>query len=294
MQSLIQNFGNELEEALVIGSRAKLAGYKKPFSSVLIVGMGGSGIAGTIVSDLVSGESKVPILVCKSYFLPAYVNDTTLVIVSSYSGNTEESIHAIEYALQNKSKIVCITSGGKILEIAKEKGIDCIVIPGGMPPRACLGYSLVQMFFVLNYFKIIPNKFKKDFKSAIALIKKEEKNIQKEAREIAKILFKKITIIYSSVGHEGVSVRFRQQLNENSKMLAWHNIIPEMNHNELVGWTKKDHNLAVVIFRNDSDYSRVKHRIDFTKKVISQYTPGIIEMYADTFQSFVSVDTIII
>ena len=149
-----------------------------------------------------------------------------------------------------------------------------------MPPRACLGYSLVQMFFVLNYFKIIPNKFKKDFKSAIALIKKEEKNIQKEAREIAKILFKKITIIYSSVGHEGVSVRFRQQLNENSKMLAWHNIIPEMNHNELVGWTKKDHNLAVVIFRNDSDYSRVKHRIDFTKKVISQYTPGIIEIHS--------------
>ncbi len=280
MQSLIENFGNQLEEALQIGEKAKLAKRNKSFANVLIVGMGGSGIAGTIISELVAHESKIPILVSKHYFLPAFVSGASLVIVSSYSGNTEESIEAILYALKKKAKVVCIASGGKILEIAKKKKLDYIVIPAGMPPRACLGYSLMQMFFILNRFGIITGKFKKDFKLAISLIRNEKQNIKIEARKIAKVLLEKIPIIYSSAGHEGVSVRFRQQLNENSKMLAWHNIIPEMNHNELVGWTKKDKNLAVVIFRNDSDYSRVKKRIDVTKEIISKYAPKIVEIHS--------------
>lgn len=283
MRFLIENFGNQLKEALAIGEKAKLGEYDKPFlpfSSVLIIGMGGSGIAGTIISELVSHESKIPVSVTKGYFLPAYVNQNTLVIISSYSGNTEESLEAIKHALKKKARVVCVTSGGDILKMAKQKRLDHIVIPSGMPPRACLGYSLVQMFFVLNHFEIITNNFKKDFKASIALLKKEEKNIQKEANRVAKALFQKIPIIYSSVGHEGVSVRFRQQLNENSKMLAWHNIIPEMNHNELVGWTKRDPNLAVIIFRNDSDYGRVQKRMEFTKKIISKYAPKVVEVHS--------------
>jgi glucose/mannose-6-phosphate isomerase len=242
--------------------------------------MGGSGIAATIISELASHESRIPILVSKHYFLPAYINQKSLVIISSYSGNTEEPIEAMKDALKKKIKVVCIASGGKVLEIAKEKGIDCIVIPAGLPPRAGLGYSLVAMFFILHHFGIITNKFKKDFKASIALLEKEGKSIRKEAQKIAETLLEKIPIIYSSAGHEGVSVRFRQQLNENAKMLAWHNVIPEMNHNELVGWTKKDNNLAVVIFRNDSDYSRVKHRMDFSRKLILNYTPQVIEIHS--------------
>lgn len=278
MFPLIKNFGNQLTEALVIGNKAKLGTHSKPIESVLIVGMGGSGIAGTVISELVAQESKIPIAVSKTYFLPAYINDKSLVIISSYSGNTEETVQAMQEAIKRKSKIVCITSGGEILESAKRKQIDHIVIPGGMQPRAGFGYSLVEMFFILNHFGIISDKFKKEFKSSILLLEKEENNIQKEAKKIAKVFLNKTPIIYSSAGHEGVSIRFRQQLNENSKMLAWHNVIPEMNHNEVVGWTQRDENLVVVFFRNDSDYSRIKHRINFTKKVISKYTPRIIEI----------------
>ena len=242
MKELIENFGNQLKEALIIGSNSKLEKYKKPFSNVLIIGMGGSGIAGTIISELVSHESKIPILVSKTYFLPSYVSENSLVIISSYSGNTEETVEAIKHALKRKAKVVCIASGGKILKMAGEKRIDHIAIPKGMPPRAGLGYSIVSMFFILYHFKIIGGKFRAEFKASVKLIKKEGKNIQKEAKKVAKVLFKKIPIIYSPVGYEGVSVRFRQQLNETSKMLASHHVIPEMNHNEIVGWRKKNNN----------------------------------------------------
>ena len=100
MKELIENFGNQLKEALIIGSNSKLEKYKKPFSNVLIIGMGGSGIAGTIISELVSHESKIPILVSKTYFLPSYVSENSLVIISSYSGNTEETVEAIKHALK--------------------------------------------------------------------------------------------------------------------------------------------------------------------------------------------------
>ena len=280
MKSYIKNFSKQLKEALVIGENAKLTGGKKQFSHIVIAGMGGSGIGGTIVSELILNDSKVPIAVIKNYSLPAYVNSDTLVIISSYSGNTEEAVSALRHALQKKAKIVCTASGGKLIKIAKEKKIDHIVVPGGMPPRVCLGYLLVQNFFILNHFGVISDKFKKDFRASIVLLDKEEKNIQKEAKKVAKIIFQKFPIIYSPVGHEGVAIRFRQQLNENSKMLAMHHVIPEMNHNELVGWTKKDKNLAVVIFRNKTDHSQVKKRIDITKKIISKYTPNIVDIYS--------------
>ena len=280
MKELIENFAKQLEEGLIIGENVKFARYSKPLSNVLIVGMGGSGIAGTIISELVSGEAQIPILVSKTYFLPECVNEKSLVVISSYSGNTEESIEAMKLAEKRGAKIVCITSGGKILDIAKQKKMDHIVIPGGIPPRAGFAYSLVSMFYILYNFKIISNKFKQDFKASILLLKKEEKKIQQIARGVAETLLGRLPIIYASAGHEGVSVRFRQQLNENAKVLAWHHTIPEMNHNELVGWTKKDHNLAVVIFRNESDYSRIKHRINFVTKIISKYTPNIIEIHS--------------
>lgn len=283
MKALIGNFSNQLRDALRMGEKADLSRTKHletPLYNVVIVGMGGSGIGATIVSELVSHESKIPMLASKNYFLPSYVGRHSLVIISSYSGNTEETIRATEHALKKKAKIVCIASGGKLIEIAKRKNLDHIIIPGGMSPRASVGYSLVLIFFILHYFGLISGKFKKDFKATIALLDKEEKNIQKEAKKVAKILFKKFPILYSPVGHEGVALRLRQQLNENSKMLALHHVIPEMNHNELAGWTKKHPNLAVVIFRNKNDYARVKKRIDITKKIISKSAKDIVEIYS--------------
>lgn len=280
MKTLVANFSKQLTEALNIGNGAKLTASKNKISNVLICGLGGSGIGGSIISELVVGNATVPINISKGYFIPAYVNENTLVIISSYSGNTEETLNCMDLAIAKNAKIVSVTSGGKVLELSKTKGYDHIIVPGGMPPRSCLGFSFTQLFFILEFNKIIPNNYKAELEAAIKLIDAEETNIIAEATTIAKKLVGKIPVIYATTYNEGVAIRFRQQLNENSKMLCWHSIIPEMNHNELVGWTQKNENLSVLIFLDRDEYSRNLVRVEINKEVIKKYTSSITEIFS--------------
>lgn len=280
MKTLVANFSKQLTEAITIGESAKLTTPVNKIANVLICGLGGSGIGGSIVAELVFGKATVPVSVTKGYFIPEYVNESTLVIISSYSGNTEETLNCMELAIAKNAKIVGITSGGKVEEISKQKGLDHILVPGGMPPRACLGYSLTQLFFILNFFHIIDSSFKSELKAAIKLIDAEEKNIVDEAKVLAQKINGKTPVIYATTYNEGIMIRFRQQLNENAKMLCWHQIIPEMNHNELVGWRDKNDNLAVLIFRDRQEYERNNFRIEINKETISKYTSNITEIYS--------------
>ncbi|MBL7684335.1 MAG: bifunctional phosphoglucose/phosphomannose isomerase [Flavipsychrobacter sp.] len=280
MKQLVADFPIQLQEALIIGQSYRFTTAKKAFSNVVLTGLGGSGIGGSIVQNFVFDKMKVPFIVNKDYFLPSFVNANTLVIVSSYSGNTEETIAAMQQAIKAKATIVCITSGGKIAEIARKKKMDCILVPAGMPPRACVGYSMTQVLFTLQHFGLIKDNFEKDIKASIKLIKEDIKDIQKKAKALAQKLSEKTPVIYAAADFEGVAIRFRQQINENSKMLCWHHVIPEMNHNELVGWKDKDSTKAVVILRNEDDYERVQTRIEINKKVIKKYTSNIIELYS--------------
>lgn len=279
MKKLIENFPNQLREAIRIGGEAKLSKPKK-ISNVFISGLGGSGIGGTIVSELTAMEASVPITVGKGYFIPKFVNQNTLVIISSYSGDTEETLNCLNLALKRKAKIVCVTSGGGIAEIAKKKKLDLILIPGGNPPRACLAYSLTQQFFILMHFGIISNKFKVQLKFAIELIENEKQNIISEARQVAEKIQGKTPIIYTTTYFEGVAIRFRQQLNENAKILCGHHVIPEMNHNELVGWASGSERVSVIILRDKDEYSRNNVRIEINKEVIKKYTPNITEVWS--------------
>jgi glucose/mannose-6-phosphate isomerase len=280
MEDLIANFTQQLKEALEIGEKAKLRKNEKKISNIIITGLGGSGIGGTIVTEITANEIKVPIVVNKDYFLPEFANENTLVIACSYSGNTEETLQAFETAFKKNCAIVCVSSGGKMIELAEKHNLDYIKIPGGMPPRACIGYSLTQLFFVLHHFGFISNSFKKEIEKSIQLLDNEEEDIRTQAKSIAGALLNNLPIIYAVAGYEGVAVRFRQQLNENSKILAWHHVLPEMNHNELVGWTQENDELAVVILRNEDDYERSVKRIEISKEVFQKYTPNIIEIFS--------------
>ncbi|HAP00464.1 MAG TPA: hypothetical protein DCQ93_00935 [Bacteroidetes bacterium] len=132
---------------------------------------------------------------------------------------------------------------------------------------------------MLFHYRLIDLGFEEGVKSAIKLLDKNEKKIRKEAVRVAKKLNKKTPVIYGCAGYEGAAVRFRQQLNENAKVLCWHHVIPEMNHNELVGWTQKG-KYAVVFLRNENDYERNQMRIDINKKIISQHAKTIIEIFS--------------
>jgi len=281
MKKLVSEFPTQLQEALIIGQNYQFISTATEFSNVVVTGLGGSGIGASIVQNYVFDKMKVPFIVNKDYGLPEFVNKHSLVVVCSYSGNTEETIAAMLQAIKAKATVVCITSGGKIAEIAKKKNLDCVLVPAGMPPRACLGYSLVQILFVLAHFSLIDNDFNKQIAGCVKQLKADGKDIQKKAKGVAKKLLGKLPIIYSAANFEGVAVRFRQQLNENSKVLAWHGAIPEMNHNELVGWRDPAADKAVVILRNKNDFERVQMRMEINKQVFKKYTKNIIEIYSE-------------
>jgi len=284
MKDLIQQFPAQLKEAVEIAAKAKLSplpptpqGGQRGINNVIICGLGGSGIGGTLTKEILFDETTAPIEVVKSYSLPSYINEHTLVICSSYSGNTEETLECYSLAQKQKVKIVCITSGGKLLEWAKKDGNDFIIVPGGMPPRSCLGYSLTQVLHILSHYKLAPQK-SVDIAKAAEILAKEQETIMKEAHHIVKKLHNKMPVIYCTALHEGVAIRLRQQFNENAKILCWHHVVPEMNHNELVGWSHAYTDVAVILFKDKDENPRNLLRMDFCRKVFDKYAAEIIEI----------------
>jgi glucose/mannose-6-phosphate isomerase len=279
MDQLIASFTKQMAEAIEIGREMKLTPAHKGIRHVVVAGMGGSGIGANLVAELVAEKMKLPFFVCKDYFLPEWVNEHTLLIISSYSGNTEETVHALDEGIRRSSKIVCVSSGGSIISLAKKAGLDYVLIPGGKPPRTALAYSFIQQLFILANYNLIDNGFVVGIQEASRLLDKEEKRIVKQAKSLAKKLNKRLPVIYTAANFEAIALRWRQQLNENSKVLGWHNTIPEMNHNELVGW-RTPGKYTVIFLRNDTDYSRTQQRINIAKNIISQYTRHIYEVWS--------------
>ncbi len=281
MNTLIDRFIPQLKEALQIGETASIRPHSKPIHNVYVAGLGGSGIGGNFVQEFVYDECKVPYNVGKGYNIPGWIGENTLAICSSYSGNTEETLEAFAQLKETGAKIVIVSSGGKLIEYANALDLDSIQVPCNWPsPRACLGYSLVQQLYILRKLDLISDTITSQIKSAINLLEFNQEEIQSDAKVLAKFLHNRTPVIYTTNRMEAVAVRFRQQINENAKQLCWHHVIPEMNHNELVGWTKEDHNLAVVYFRNKDDYKRNSVRIDINKDIIGKYTPNIIELWS--------------
>jgi len=281
MDKLIEAFTSQLDESLDIGAALSLNKTSKNYKNILACGLGGSGIGANLVRDLVGHRLDIPMIVNKNYFIPGFVNEDTFVLLNSYSGNTEETLEAMQKVEQRNSKITCVTSGGKLAATAKEKGYDLVEMPAGKPsPRACLGYSFILQLFVLQQHGFISDDFVTEIKGAIGLLNENADSIKSKARELADILHNKITVLYAPDQYESVAVRWRQQINENGKLLCWHHIIPEMNHNELVGWRTERDDLAVIFFDFENVYERIKTRKKINKDIAAKYTPHTIELDA--------------
>jgi glucose/mannose-6-phosphate isomerase len=280
MKALVEAFPKHLEEAMSIGRSASLTKTDKTFENIVISGLGGSGIGGKIVSQWVAEHCAVPIVCTSDYVLPGFVNEKTLVIISSYSGDTEETVAAMEEAFNKRAEIACITSGGKIGKIALEKGLNCITIPGGNPPRSMFGYSAIQQLYMLAHYGFIGMEFEKSILNAIETMHNNMSELRAQSLEIAKKIVNRIPVLYSEAMYEGVTIRWRQQINENSKMLCSHHVFPEMNHNELVGWTGGDNRVAVVILRNEDDHKRSQMRMEICKKLMGEKCDTIVEAWS--------------
>ena len=237
MKKLIEGFTRQLAEALKIGQAVDLVRPGSDIRNVLMTGMGGSGIGANLVESLTFGRIPIPVTVCKGYNIPQFVSPHTLFIACSYSGDTEETLAAVNKAMLKRAHSICITSGGKMLELAKEYNLFYIQVPGGSPsPRAQIGYMMVSLLAALYHTNLIGAAFIKETENSIEYLDRGEKAIQAEAELIAKRLKGKLPIIYCDGRLHAMAVRFQNQLNENAKQLAHVNTFPEMNHNEIVGW----------------------------------------------------------
>jgi glucose/mannose-6-phosphate isomerase len=244
----------------------------------MICGLGGSGIGGKLVAAWLENQLAIPVNFCQDYDLPKYVNNKTLVIASSYSGDTEETISAVEQAHQKGAAIIAITSGGKLEAFCKKFNYTCILVPGGNPPRTQLAFSIVQLTHIFGELGMINKETLNQFEQAAQLITSEANAIHEEAKKIAEFIHEKELIIYSDAQNEAIAIRARQQFNENAKILCSHHVIPEMNHNELVGWAGGKENHAVLLLHTGNLNTQNQKRFAFSKEVIQTKTRNIYEM----------------
>ncbi|GAB4198705.1 MAG: bifunctional phosphoglucose/phosphomannose isomerase [Bacteroidia bacterium] len=279
MDRYIKEFPQQLSDALQIGNNFHHTANLNRINKIIISGMGGSGIAGDFVREYVYSSLAMPVFVNKSYHLPEWVDENTLVILSSYSGNTEETLSCAQDAIQKKSVIVGITSGGKLEEWCKSNAFAYVSLPKNYPPRTCLGYSFVGILSILTKAGVISDKWREETQEAIELLNQHQSDIRTEAKKIAQHLYQTFPIIYT-LHSESLAIRLRQQLNENSKVLCSHHIIPEMNHNEIVGWRNLNAKHSVIAILTNFDLNQNRKRYDFCKKVFEQYQVPVIEMKA--------------
>lgn len=291
----IWDFPENLAEALKIGENISLKNSYETVQNIVVAGMGGSAIGGDVVSILEKENINVPFVVCRGYSLPNWVNETTLVICSSYSGNTEETLAALEDAISKNAQICGITTGGILATKLKELGKDIVRIPSGLQPRAALAFSFVPMAKLLEKTGVMElslNQWLDDTIEALSTARElySQKNEDNPVYELAQQIYQKIPIIYADNSTLGVAAtRLKGQICENGKMLAYHNELPEFNHNEIVGWENNSEHfesLFVLWLSDISDNDRVKHRQEITQNILNEGSIDqyVIEMTGNSFQ----------
>jgi glucose/mannose-6-phosphate isomerase len=290
MLTLLRDFPNQVREALVIGENADVHMRTAGICNIVMCGLGGSAIGGDLLRSYLAGDLKVPFIVNRHYTLPKFVGPDSLVIISSYSGNTEETTTAHRETLRRKARLLCVSSNGITEQLARRARSSFIKVPGGLPPRAALGYSFFPLLLALTRLGFIKSR-QKEITETVALL---DENVRRytglepatnPALALAQKLHHRITICYSSTERfDAVNTRWRGQIAENAKALTFGHVLPEMNHNELVGWKVLENEMremVVVFLRDKDDHKRVQMRMDLTREIISRYTEHVEEVWSE-------------
>ena len=280
MEKLIKEFPAQLRESVEIAQKINLQVPAKKYSNIVVCGLGGSGIGARIVSQWLEEELHIPFTVVQNYTIPKFIDANTLVIGSSYSGNTEETISALNACKERGAEIIGISSGGKLMAFCAANNYNFIQVPGGLPPRAALGYSIVQLVKVLESYNLISPECFNEFLPTASFLEVHTSEIQEIAREIVKVINNTTNVIYAEAPYESVALRGKQQLNENGKFLCRYHVIPEMNHNELLGWGSGSEKDSVIFLQTDDMHPSNKKRFELTREIVSKKTDNIISIHA--------------
>jgi glucose/mannose-6-phosphate isomerase len=290
MYGLIESFPGQFRSAAKAADEIQLS-LEGPFSSIVISGVGGSAIGGDIVRSMAGKSLKLPYAVCRDYSIPGYLSPSSLVIACSYSGNTEETMAFYQSARQAGSPIICIASGGRLAQLAATDGVDAVTVPGGLPPRAALGFSSLALLGCLVKIGVLPGfgadlEETADLLSTLALrygSKADPKS--NAAMNIALSLHGRIAAIYAASGLlEAAAARWRGQIEENAKNLAFHHLLPEMNHNEILGWECPEEalsGLGAIFLRDQEDHPQVQRRFDLTMGLVARRAGIVHEIWSE-------------
>ncbi|MEJ2544746.1 MAG: bifunctional phosphoglucose/phosphomannose isomerase [Calditrichaceae bacterium] len=266
MLDVLARFPEQIKEALTIAEVVQRFNFLK-IDNVIVAGMGGSAISGDIMLSLFRDKLDVPLIINREYDLPKWVNKDTLVICISYSGNTDETLSSFKIASQKKCKMLCISTGGKLQDLAEKRGIPFIKIPAGIQPRAATAYLLFPSIVFLK---------------KVSLLK--ETAIEADVEETIAVTTDFVTLkqIYGWGVYTPIAIRWRHQLNENSKIIARSDIVPECNHNDIVGWSGNpdiSKQFSCILFRDkDEETIDMTTRLNFMRDIFRNTAGNVIEV----------------
>ncbi len=279
MLTHIHNFPRLCREAWSLAQTFKLPKEYSKVKKIVVLGMGGSAIGGDLVGSLAINEAAVPVLVCRDYNLPQYVDKDTLVIASSYSGATEETLSAFEQAFDTKALKLAITTGGKLKDLCKSMNVPVFIFDYKAQPRAALPFSFFILLGILNNLKLLKVK-ENDLDAAFANLETLAGQIdetvpdeQNPAKSLAQKLFGRLPIIYGAGVTAEVAHRWKTQINENSKVMCFYEVFSELNHNAIVGYSFPEElvkQAMVVMLDSDLLHERIHIRYEVTQKLLER------------------------
>ncbi|RLF54209.1 MAG: bifunctional phosphoglucose/phosphomannose isomerase [Thermoplasmata archaeon] len=285
MLNLISRFPEDIERALELTENIEIE--ETEIDNIIISGMGGSAISGDIIQAWLRERSIYPIYVNRDYDLPGWAGRKTLAIFLSYSGNTEETISSFNFAIKRGCRCISISSGGRLEEESRKRGIPHIKIPSGYQPRAAIAYLLFPCIRIFEELRIVEagSEIRECVEVSREVREENGMNVELEknpAKRIAKEIKDTLPNIYGWRHLVPVARRWRTQINENSKMIARFDEVPECNHNDVVGWTQRNEisSLSSCILLRDRRYEtrRIRERFDYMKEIFEGAGARIVEV----------------
>lgn len=277
----VERLPEQVREGWRLGAAQRHLPPGEGIRGVAVLGMGGSGISGDVCRAVVGPRSPVVIEAVKGYELPGWAGPDALVLAVSYSGNTEETLAAFEQACERGARVVAVAGGGRLAELARRRGVPLVEVPGGLMPRAALGYLAMPILAVCERLGLWGSGAAVA-EAAELLDQRVEECGRKSAigvnpaKQLALRLLGRVPVVYGSEGLAGVAAyRWKCQFNENAKVPAFWNAVPELDHNEVMGWppgSPLGPGFAAVVLRHAGEHARVATRIDATAEMVE---PGV-------------------
>ena len=279
------------DEARAAAEGVELVYPPDEIADVAICGMGGSAIAADLVLGAYRERIRAPVSVVRDYYLPGWIGENTLVILSSYSGGTEETLTCASQALERNALCVAITSGGKLGSFYAAEGVPVVPVVPGLQPRAALLRMLVPLVVLFDRLGILPpiasdlEEARATLAAAVATLGPEVNEAENPAKQLARSLQASVPLVWGAELTAPIAARWKGQFNENSKVPSYSSTLPELDHNEIVGFTGMPAPLSslaqLILLRDERQHRQVHRRFDLTRELVEAHVNRVVSITAE-------------